>query len=50
VELVDLGVLFERQNEALARFDVYRGISFNCQFRHPPMIQVPDPIRCWKLE
>src|SRR5258708_26563395 len=35
VEDVDMRILLDGKNQALARFDVHGGITFNCQLRHP---------------
>jgi hypothetical protein len=49
VKLIDLGVLLEREDEAFAVFDIDRGGTFNCQFRHRVIIvnsttpQLPIP-------
>ena len=38
VELVDLGVLFEGEDETLTRFDVHRRMTFYRQFWHLAII------------
>ena len=47
-----MSILLECQNQALSIFDVNRLMAFNCQLRHPRIIQgaSTEPLaESWKL-